>query len=84
MWPDRAGEGMMSRLARVGASVQSVRMTLSEDSIEKFKAIWKEEFKEDITDEFARERAEEFLELYATLAEPLPRGNPAHREKEGA
>ena len=48
-------------------------MNISQESLNEFKTIWKEEFKEDISNDLARERAGELLELYAMLSEPLPK-----------
>jgi hypothetical protein len=49
-------------------------MNISQESLDEFRVIWKEEVKEDISDDFARERAGELLELYLALSEPLPVG----------
>lgn len=42
-------------------------MDLDKESIEEFKAIWKKEFQENLTDEQARPIAGQFLELYRVL-----------------
>ena len=48
-------------------------MTLAGEDIQKFIRIYKEEFKEDINEDEAREMAGNLLELYSTIAETLPR-----------
>ena len=47
-------------------------MKLSHKAIEDFKKIWKEEFREDITDEFAKERAEGLMRLVLIALKPQP------------
>jgi predicted transcriptional regulator YdeE len=43
-------------------------MTLSNKDIEEFQKLWREEFKEEISADDARQRAHELLEFYAVLA----------------
>ena len=45
-------------------------MELTEDDIREFRAIWSEEFKEDIAPAEARERASALLTLYVLVALP--------------
>jgi len=42
-------------------------MHLSEKAIAEFKAIWKKEFKEEISDEMAKKRGMELVEFYRLL-----------------
>lgn len=52
-------------------------MQLNDDDIREFKAIWKDEFGEEITDDVAREAASRVLELYRVLARaPRPEPDP--------
>lgn len=50
-------------------------MRLNDDDLREFKAIWKDEFGEEITDDVAREAASRLLELYRVLAR-APRPGP--------
>ena len=43
-------------------------MELSDEDVREFAAIWKDEFKEELTPERARFEAERFMELYLILA----------------
>jgi len=45
-------------------------MSLSKQAIDEFKAIYKKEFKEEISDEDARERAERLIRLYRAVYYP--------------
>lgn len=56
---------------KVGATQERRAMHLTDEDIQEFIRIWKEEFGEDITPEAARAQATELLELYALLARPL-------------
>ncbi len=47
-------------------------MLLTDADIEEFRAIWREEFGEEITVDQARHEAMLLLEIYAALDEPLP------------
>jgi len=51
-------------------------MTLSDEDIAEFATLWEEEFKETLPPAEARARATSLLELYATLARPLPGEEP--------
>jgi len=51
-------------------------MHLSDENIAEFTTLWEEEFKETLAPADARARATSFLELYATLARPLPGEDP--------
>ena len=42
-------------------------MQLSDEDVAKFQALWKEEFNEEITADFARKRQTELLRLYVLL-----------------
>lgn len=50
-------------------------MQLNDDDLREFKAIWEDEFGEEITDDVAREAASRLLELYRVLAR-APRPKP--------
>ncbi len=43
-------------------------MELTDEEIQEFAKIWKEEFKEELTPEQAKYEAQRFLELYLLLA----------------
>ena len=47
-------------------------MNLSENDLQEFSRIWREEFHEEISLKEARQHASELLELYLILARPLP------------
>lgn len=47
---------------------------LSNEELEEFRQLWKEEFGEEITLDYARERATELLRLYVLLAGGLADG----------
>ncbi|MBI3818865.1 MAG: hypothetical protein HY286_09270 [Planctomycetes bacterium] len=49
-------------------------LSFSDAEIEEFRAIWKKEFKEEITVEQARREAFLLMELYSLLIEPVPEG----------
>lgn len=52
-------------------------MQLNDDDLRTFRAIWKDEFGEEITDDAAREAASRVLELYRLLARaPHPEPDP--------
>ena len=44
-------------------------MILSDKAVAEFKAIWKKEFGEEISDEFARSRGSEIVNFYKMLVE---------------
>ncbi len=46
----------------------SRRFNLSQEDLDEFKAIWKEEFSEEISDDRAREEATKLIALYRELA----------------
>ena len=48
------------------------RLKLTQNDIDEFKAIWKKEFDEEISDEYARQKATELIRLCALLASPPP------------
>lgn len=47
-------------------------MTLSDDDLQEYMQIWREEFGESISLEDARHSASMLLELFVVLLEPLP------------
>jgi len=44
---------------------------LSKEALEQFKAIWKEEYDEEISDELALEKATNFLTLFNAVYRPI-------------
>lgn len=57
-------------------------MTLTDEDVREFQAIWKKAFGEELPPPAARQRAFELIELYAAVYGPLPserafRGSPA-------
>jgi len=50
-------------------------MQLSDEDIERFRQAWKEEFGEEITPAFARQRFHEILELYRALRNHKQKGS---------
>ena len=44
---------------------------ISKESLEEFKAIWKKEFKEEISDEYALESATKLLRLMEIIYKPM-------------
>jgi len=51
-------------------------MKLSDEDIEKFQQAWREEFGEDITSAFARQRFHEILELYRAIRDHKRKSSP--------
>ncbi len=47
-------------------------MQLTEDDLQEFMQIWREDFNEPITAEEARQRATALLDLYVLLSSPAP------------
>ncbi len=47
-------------------------MQISEERLQEFGRLWKDEFGEELSVEQARHEAALLLELYSALAEPLP------------
>jgi hypothetical protein len=47
-------------------------MQLTDDDLEEFIKLWREEFHEEISMEEARKRGTELIELYWLLSRPLP------------
>jgi hypothetical protein len=47
-------------------------MQLTEEDLQEFMAIWREEFNEPVTADDARQRASALLDLYALLSAPEP------------
>lgn len=47
-------------------------MRLSDQAIQEFKAIWKDEFHEELSDAEAEEHALRLLSLFSLLTRPLP------------
>jgi len=48
-------------------------MQLSKKAIDEFKAIWKKEFKEDISDEKANRKGLELLRFMKLIYKPIPK-----------
>jgi len=46
-------------------------MSLSKEALEEFKAIWKKEFKEEISDQYALESATKLLRLMEIVYKPI-------------
>lgn len=57
-------------------------MQLTDQDLQEFCEIWKEEFKEDLSPADARHYASQLLELYIVLATPLPLENGARASRE--
>ncbi len=51
-------------------------MDLTQADLDAFKAIWKREFNEELTDDEARHEAQQLLELYGAIADGLCRERP--------
>lgn len=51
-------------------------MDLIQSDLEAFKAVWKQEFNEELTDAEARLEAEQLLELYGAIADVLRGKSP--------
>jgi hypothetical protein len=51
-------------------------MKLTDEDIEKFQQAWREEFGDEITSAFARQRFHEILELYPALRDHKRNGSP--------
>jgi len=50
-------------------------MGLSKEAIEEFKDIYREEFKEEISDAEAQEMGESLLSLFKAICRPIPKGD---------
>ena len=55
-------------------------MNLSDKAIQEFREIFAREFKRELSDQDARQRAEAFMRLILLLLRPMP-SIPAHRDK---
>jgi hypothetical protein len=65
-----AGQDIFSRLREREKCFYAERMRLDADAIKEFKAIWKEEFGEDLSDDEAQEHGLRVLHLFALLLRP--------------
>ena len=52
-------------------------MYLTQEEVDEFKKMWKDEFNEEIDEAYARKRAEELIELYAMIYGPESVGQSA-------
>ena len=57
-------------------------MQLSKKALDEFKAIWKKEFKEDISDEKANEKGLELLRFMKLIYKPIPKKVKSKLDKE--
>ena len=55
----------------VPCEAKSRAFMLSEQSLQEFKQIWKEEFGEEISDDFAMEQATQLLTLFDAIYRPI-------------
>ena len=78
-WGIRGTGGGLSRLVRHRLARYARRMTFSDDSIDRFIAIWDTEFDEKLTPDQARAEASRLMELLLMLMKPLP-GEPGYTE----